>query len=246
MMNALQNKKVLIVGGSSGIGEATTRMLAKEKARLVISSNQEEKDDRLAAELQQEGCEIGVLSGDFTQPDFAIRLFDYAESFFGTPDVIISCAGIQEDNIRLGDIREDVINKIFKVNVTGPYMILQEGVKRLRAVDRYGKIILVGSVCTHYTCKNGIFPIYTASKAALGSLMESTRRQICKEGNKIGFSILCPGTTNTPLVFRNGGMPNKLFMEPEHVASCIVMAASLPDEVSITDMTMINVQQDIW
>jgi NADP-dependent 3-hydroxy acid dehydrogenase YdfG len=76
--------------------------------------------------------------------------------------------------------------------------------------------------------------------------MESTRRQICKPGNKIGFSIVCPGTTNTPLVMRNGGQPSDLFMEPEHVAACIVSAASLPDEVSITDMTMVNVQQDIW
>ena len=245
-MSKIKGKKVLIIGGSSGIGAETTRMLAEEGAEFIISSNREEADRRMVEEIGKKGNFVTSFSGDFTEKDFAKRLFDFAEKTFGVPDIIISCAGIQEDNLRMGNIPGSIIEKIFKVNVTGPYMILQEGVRRLKEADKYGKIILIGSVCTHYTCTDGIFPIYTASKAALVSLVESTRRQICKEGNKIGFTLVCPGTTNTPLVMRNGGQPSDSFMEPEHVASCILAAAMLPNEVSITDMTMINVQQDIW
>lgn len=245
-MSILNGKTVLIIGGSSGIGAETTRLLAKENCRFIISSNNAEADIHMAEEIKAGGGMAEVFSGDFTTPDFAGKLYDYAEKIFGVPDITISCAGIQENNFQLGDISGEVINKVFKVNVTGPYMILQEGVNRLKKADKYGKIILIGSVCTHYTCTNGIFPVYTASKAAIGSLVESARRQICKPGNKIGFTLVCPGTTNTPLVMRNGGEPSELFMEPEHVASCIVAAAMLPNEVSITDMTMINVQQDIW
>lgn len=245
-MGVIEGKKVLIIGGSSGIGAETTRLLANEKVELIISSNNEKADRHMVEEIEGKGVVATSFSGDFTEKDFAKHLFDFAEKTFGVPDIIISCAGIQEDNLCMGDIPESVIEKIFKVNVTGPYMILQESVNRLKKADKYGKVILIGSVCTHYTCTNGIFPVYTASKAALGSLMESARRQICKEGNKIGFTLVCPGTTNTPLVLRTGGKPSDSFMEPEHVARCILAAATLPNEVSITDMTMINVQQDIW
>lgn len=243
-MQSVKGKKVLIFGGSSGIGKATTLQLAAKGATIVVSSNDEKADADLINGLPK--GQATYISRDYTSVDAVKEVFDFAEKQMGIPDIIICSAGIGDNVMEMGNVEPSVLDKVFRVNVAGPYLVLQEGVNRLKKADKYGKILVLGSICSHYTCKNGLSPVYAASKKAIGSLMESTRRQICKEGNKIGLTLVCPGTTNTKLVLGENSEPQNIFMEPEYVAGCIVAAAEMPDEMSITDMEMISVQQDIF
>ena len=245
-MQDLNGKKVLVFGGSSGIGKAVVMRLAEESADIVISSNDEKADKDLTTKLVESGKSAACITGDFTCEDTVVKVCNYAQKDGKIPDIVICSGGVGDHIMEMGNVTPEVMDKVFQTNVTGPYLVLQEAVNRLQKADKYGKILILGSICSHYTCKNGLSPVYAASKAAIGSLMESTRRQICKQGNKIGFTLVCPGTTNTKLVLGEEGEPQQIFMEPDYVAECIIAAAKLPDEMSITDMEMISVQQDIF
>ena len=245
-MKRFEGKKALIFGGSSGIGRATAHSLAREGASVILSSNDREQDERVLAEFKAEGVTAWSITRDYTTEASVREVFNFAEQQTGVPDIIICSGGMGDNVTAMEAVTPRVMETVFRVNITGPYLVLQEGIKRLQDANRYGKIIVLGSICSHYTCKNGLFPVYAASKAAIGSLMESTRRQVCKAGNTIGFSLVCPGTTNTKLVLGETGEPHADFMDVDAVAQSIVAAAAMPQEASITDWEVISVRQDIF
>lgn len=93
-MNMVNDKVVVILGASSGIGEATVRLLADKGAKLVIASRREEKLRELADSL--EGCTVAYKAADVVSYEEVKAVIDMAVELYGRVDVLYNNAGIRE------------------------------------------------------------------------------------------------------------------------------------------------------
>lgn len=89
----LENKVVLITGGSKGIGLACARAFAAEGAKVAIASRSQENLDRARADLAKDGVEVFAVAADLTRPDAARAMTAATEQALGTIDVLVNSAG---------------------------------------------------------------------------------------------------------------------------------------------------------
>ena len=115
-MNTIENKVVVIIGASSGIGAATTRRLANAGAKLVIAARREEKLKELSAELKDKDVLYKVA--DVTKKEDIQAVVDFAVATYGRIDVIYNNAGIMPQG-NLSERDYDTWKQMLDVNIMG-------------------------------------------------------------------------------------------------------------------------------
>ena len=114
-MNEIKNKVVIIMGASSGIGEATAIKLAEQGAKLVIAARREDKISQLAAQL---GENVFYQTADVTKRDQVKAVVDLAMNKFGHIDVLYNNAGIMPQG-NLSELNYDSWEMMLNTNVMG-------------------------------------------------------------------------------------------------------------------------------
>src|SRR5689334_1844204 len=94
MTNPSSRKVIAITGASSGIGEATARLLGSAGAALVLGARRMDRLDRIAGDL--EGVDVVTVATDVTRRDDLDRLVRTAVDSFGRLDVLVNNAGISQ------------------------------------------------------------------------------------------------------------------------------------------------------
>jgi NADP-dependent 3-hydroxy acid dehydrogenase YdfG len=116
MSNGIKNKVVIIAGASSGIGEATTRRLAQDGAKLTIGARREEKLKQLAASLPD--ADITYHVADVTRPEDMESLANSALDKHGRIDAIFNNAGVMP-TANLSEIHRDEWKMMLDINIMG-------------------------------------------------------------------------------------------------------------------------------
>lgn len=93
-MSNIAGKVVVITGASSGIGEATTRLLAQSGASVVLGARRTEKLEALTSAIRSEGGSADYRILDVTKRDQMEELINYVKNTFGQVDVIVNNAGV--------------------------------------------------------------------------------------------------------------------------------------------------------
>ena len=190
----LANKVAIVTGGASGIGEATTRLFAREGARVILVDIQADKGNALARSLREEGC-----SAEFFRADMAVHaeikaMIDHAESGFGRLDVLVNNAGVESPKAEV-DTTEEEYDHIMDVNVKGVFLATKYAVPLMKK-NGGGSIINISSAYG-IIGSNG-FAAYHASKGAVRLLTKSTAVTHAKEG--VRANSIHPGAVDTPLL----------------------------------------------
>lgn len=121
-MSHFQDKVVLVTGGTSGIGLASTELLARHGARVVAMSIQRPEGEALAHRLTAEGLQCVFHYGDVTcEPDVKAAV-DLAVERFGRLDCVHSNAGLLR-NQKIPDITVDDFHALINVNLLGPVLV---------------------------------------------------------------------------------------------------------------------------
>jgi 3-oxoacyl-[acyl-carrier protein] reductase len=188
----LKDKVVVITGSSSGIGKATAELFAKEGAKLVLNSrNNEEGGNKLAAELNKtteaiyEKADVGTREG-------ARRLLDKAIEQFGQIDILINNAGTGKESDFLDESEEEMMTLI-QDNIMSTLFCSQYAIKLMQKNDGIAKILNTSSIRGWEWGGNS--PVYGATKAAVTSLTVSLAR---KYAPNILVNAVAPGFTETP------------------------------------------------
>jgi NAD(P)-dependent dehydrogenase (short-subunit alcohol dehydrogenase family) len=164
----LTDKVALVTGGSRGLGREMVRAFANAGAHVVIASRKFENCQQVADEIMsttdREALPYGCHVGDWGQID---GLVDAAYARFGRVDILVNNAGMSPLYGSLADHSEALYDKVFDVNLKGPFRLMANVGTRM-AAGAGGSIINVSSIAA-VRPNAGVIP-YSAAKAGLNAM----------------------------------------------------------------------------
>jgi len=246
MGNNIEGKVAVITGASSGLGEATARMLSAQGATVVLGARRVERIVALADELVRAGGRALALQTDVTRSAEVQRLVDAAVEKFGRVDVIVNNAGLMPSS-PLERLKIDDWDRMIDVNIKGvlygiaavlPHMQRQKG----------GHIVNVSSVAGHKVRAGTA--VYSATKHAVRVLTEGLRQEV--KPWDIRTTIISPGAVATELpdsitesdVQAGVKAFYQIAVSPDAFARAVVYALSQPDDVDINEILFRPTKQE--
>jgi uncharacterized oxidoreductase len=190
----LEGSKVLVTGGSSGIGLAIAQILAAKGAHVLISGRRQEALETAAQRLRADGGRVDAVAADVTTADGLAATMAAVEGTLGGLDVLVNNAG----GVRAGRLEatsEREIRAMIEVNLVAPILLTRAALPLLRrgghgmVVDVSSAIALVGVP---------FYATYAAAKAGIAHFGEALRRELKSEG--VHVLTAYPGATDTPLM----------------------------------------------
>lgn len=222
-MSTLEDRSVLVVGATGGLGSRIARRLAEHGARLTLLS-------RRGEQLEGLGIAGTPLVADLREPGTAARAVDAAVSARGRLDGVVMASGAVAFGA-VGDLPDDVLVDLFAVNVLGPVRVLQAALPHLVASATAGSapfVVNLSAVVAEQPTAG--MAAYSASKAALTAYDAAAARELRRSGVRVIDAR--PPHTETGLAQRPiaGAAPRlPQGLDPEAVADRVV-AAILDDE----------------
>ncbi|WP_100487261.1 SDR family oxidoreductase [Sporolactobacillus pectinivorans] len=239
----IKNKVVVITGASSGIGEATAKLLAEKGALVVLGARREDKLRALTDEIKRQGGQSVYRVTDVVNPDDSQKLVQLAKDTFGRLDVIFLNAGIMP-NSPLSELKTDEWNKIIDVNLKGVLNGIAAVLPTFKS-QKSGHIITTSSVAGLKSYPAGA--IYGATKWAVRDLMEVLRMESALEGNNIRTATIYPAAINTELLDqitdkKTAGDMEKIYEQygitPDRIANVVAFAINQPEDTNVNEFTI--------
>jgi NADP-dependent 3-hydroxy acid dehydrogenase YdfG len=191
MSDAIQDKVVVITGASSGLGEATVRLLAAKRAKLVIGARRIDRLKALAAELGL-GDQAAVQT-DVSDFDQVKRLVDHAVAIHGRIDVILNNAGLMPHSLlERGQVAD--WDRMIDVNLKGTLYGIGAALPHMTK-QKSGHIINVSSVAGHKVRQTSA--VYAATKTAVRVISEGLRMEMVPHGVRV--TVISPGAVESEL-----------------------------------------------
>lgn len=220
--NRLKDRKIVITGGSRGIGLAMARKFVEEGASVLITGRDA---DVLKAVSQEVGCEYQVL--DLMDIDSFDDFLNNAEKKLGPIDSLVNNAGVSLHEKSFFDITKDTFDIQINTNLRGPLFLTQAFVRRLKERNLSGNILFVSSE-TGFTMD--IRP-YGYTKAAINSMVQGLAYSLAKDGIRV--NAVAPGITATEMtgfsqsdnLYLKKNMTERVYL-PEEVAesACFLLS----------------------
>jgi NADP-dependent 3-hydroxy acid dehydrogenase YdfG len=192
MTQGIKDKVIVIIGASSGLGEAAARRFDQDGARLVLGARRIERLQTLARELSLDNG--SVVQTDVTQHEQVKRLVDHAVQLHGRIDVILNNAGLMPFS-PLERLKVQEWDRTIDVNLKGVLYGIAAALPHMKA-QRSGHIINVSSVAGHKVGPAGV--VYAATKHAVRVISEGLRQEV--KPYNIRSTVISPGMVATELV----------------------------------------------
>ena len=187
-MKGLKGKRVVVTGGTSGIGEATSRRFLDEGARVVALAVGEDEVATAAERIPG----IEALRGDVADPDAVAAAFATVYELLGGIDVLVANAGISIRKPFL-EIEPADWRRVLDVNLTGVFHCAQQAARRMVA-DGGGVILMTAS--TNGLTGHAYYADYNASKAGVILLARTMALELAPT---VRVNAVCPGYVLTPM-----------------------------------------------
>lgn len=238
-MESLKGKVIIVMGASSGIGEASVRKIAGKGGRLVIAARREEKLKEIADSLPD--TDINYLKADVTNYEEVKRVIDYAMEKYGRIDVVFNNAGIMPTG-NLIEARRDEWKQMLDINIMGVLNAIA-AVLPIMEMQKSGHIITTDSVAGHVVYPGSA--VYCGTKFALRAIMEGLRQE--ERENNIKSTLISPGAVRTELykTVQDKAASEALFklqaeagLDSEDVAEAVVYAIETPAHLSVSEVIL--------
>ena len=189
----LSGKIALVTGSSRGIGRAVVERLSREGASVVINYlSSSDTAEEIVATITSDGGTALALQADVSRVEGIRRLFEKTLSHFGRLDILVNNAGIRTTQT-VADIQEDEFDRLFAINVKGPFFTCQQAAHR---ISDGGRIINISSAVTRMMLPG--YSIYAASKAAVDLLTRVLAKEIGER--QVTVNAVSPGPVDTELL----------------------------------------------
>jgi len=232
-VSLLAGHRVLVTGGSRGIGRATALACAAAGAAVAFNYSRDEDDDEARATLaalQETGARVHATQADVADADAVAAMFaGVREALGGPPDVLVNNAAISHDGL-LMMLPDAAWQRVLDVDLTGAARCCRAALRGMIA-GRWGRIVNVASPAAFFG-KEGA-SAYAAAKGGLVALTKSLAREVARY--RITVNAVSPGFVQTRLISEldqtqrqalERQIPLGRFAEPDEVATVIVFLAS--------------------
>ena len=233
-LESLEGKRVLITGGTTGVGRATALMLAAQGCRVFICGRDRQHVADAIDAGRQQGAEIGGLSVDLGKAEGIDSLFQGADGWLGHLDIAILNAGLGAHGV-LTSMSHDECREVVSVNLLSYIACSLEALKRMDG--RGGQIIMTGSMSAAVAEEEA--SVYVATKFGVRGFARSLR----KEANPLGIrvSLIEPGAIGTDMVDETCEQQRAMqeshkMLRAEDVARAIVLVASQPARCDVIEL----------
>ena len=242
------NKVALITGATSGIGEATAKLLAEKDYDLIITGRRADRLASLKAKLEKNTTRVLSLCFDVRNEDEVKKVFKELPESWRKIDVLLNNAGLAAglESIDCGDSND--WNRMIDTNVKGLLYVSYEVAQIMKKNNTGGHIINIGSIAGKEVYPNG--NVYCATKHAVDALSKGMRMDLLKYNIKV--TQINPGAVQTEFSlvrFHNNADRAKAVYEgfealvAKDIAECIWFAVSRPQHVNINDMVVMPAAQ---
>lgn len=245
-MPEIANKVVIITGASSGLGEATARMLADKGARLMLAARREDRLKTLTESINDNGGDARYQVTDVTDKQAVQALADQTRTIFGRIDVLIANAGLMQ-LAPLDKLKIDEWDDMIDINIKGVLYSLGAVLPTMREQES-GHIINLSSVAGHT-----VFPgaaAYCATKYAVKAISEGIRQEA---NGEIRATNISPGAVETELTehitdpdAREGA--DELYsvaIGSDAIARAVTYAIEQPGDVDVNEIIIRPTRQEL-
>ena len=238
----LAGKTAVVTGASSGIGEATARLLAREGCNVVLAARREDRLNALAADLGE-----GALAAptDVTDPAACAALVARTVERFGSMEILVNNAGLGlYGSVAEGDPED--WRKMFDVNVLGVLYVTRAAVRQMLRQGA-GDLVFVSSLAGRRVPRaDGT--VYAATKHAVNAVAEGLRMDVHEKGIRV--INVEPGLVRTEFPESSYPSADEYYAEKEYppleaedVAAAVVYALDQPPRVSVNEILVRPTEQ---
>ena len=221
----LNEKVAIITGGTEGIGAVAGRIFSEAGAKVVLAARDEERGEKVAADLRNRGADVNFVKTDISRVDDVRRLMGKTDSLYGALHILYNNASVfwPADDGQITELREEIWDQVIAINLTGVFLCTKYAIP-LMIRSGGGSIISTAST-------GGILGLgntaYGASKAGTINLMKNVAVQFGNQ--KIRANTIIPSVTETPMVL-------EMFSDPqvrnEWIAATPVGRFGKPEEIA--------------
>jgi 3-oxoacyl-[acyl-carrier protein] reductase len=234
-MQLLQNKTVIITGGSRGIGRVLALRLAHEKMNVVITGRDKKSLAETEKELSGIHSNILAVNADVSVYDDVKKIVKTAIDKFGKIDYLVNNAAIlTHKTVKEFDI--DEWKKVIEVNLFGPFMMSKEVLPHMEKLSETtgGTIINICSTSGKKGYEKG--SAYTASKFALTGFSESLFKEV--RGYNIRVVAVYPSYVETKVMNESDlkVIGKGVYMRAEDVADSVILSMKLPQRAMLKEI----------
>ncbi|ARP95495.1 SDR family oxidoreductase [Bordetella genomosp. 13] len=232
------SKVILVTGASSGIGDATVRMLAARGHRLVIGARRTDRLQALAETLRAEGGQVEYRALDVTSRADVQAFADFALQRHGRIDVIVNNAGVMPLS-PMASLKVDEWDRMIDVNIRGVLHGVAAVLPTMHGQGS-GQIINVSSIGGLYVVPTAA--VYCATKYAVRAISDGLRQ----ENDKLRVTCVYPGVVESELASTITDETaaeamrtyRQIALKPEAIAAAIAHVIDQPADVDTSEIVV--------
>lgn len=235
MLN-VEDKVISITGASSGIGEASAKLLAQNGAKVVLGARRTEKLEKIVEDIRLSGGIAEFKAVDVTARQDMNKFIHFAKEKFDRIDVIFNNAGVMPLSL-MSALKVNEWDKMINVNINGVLNGIAAGLPIMEAQGG-GQFINTASIAAHWVGPTSA--VYSATKYAVWAISDGLRQ----ESKNIRVTIISPGVVETELGSDISDETSKGFLQelrktalmPDAIARAVLYAVAQPDDVDVNEI----------
>jgi NAD(P)-dependent dehydrogenase (short-subunit alcohol dehydrogenase family) len=253
-LNRMDGKVCVIAGSTQGLGAAIAGRFAEAGAEaIVIMGRNRAKGEAVAKQIAAKNKSLFVQA-DLGSVDDCRRVIAKTDKAFGRVDVLVN-AGACTDRGTILDTSPELFDKMFAINVRGPYFLMQEAIKRMIRDGVAGSILNIGSISEH--TGQPFINAYCASKGALATLTRNTAFSVMKNRirvNQLNVGWMASDHERELQLAASGdpdwekkaaaNLPFGRLVDPAEAARAVNFICS--DDAGLMTGSVVNFDQTVW
>lgn len=232
----LKDARVLVTGGTTGIGRAIVKSLAGQGARVVTFGRDRQAIDDALRSFEGLAGEVHGFAADLGTTEGIEAIFREVDATLGGLDILVSNAALGAEPIDAMD--DEAWRYVVDVNLKGAMACTRGALKRLEANgDAGGQIVIVGSISAQIHAPGE--SVYSATKAGLLAFAETLRKEVAERG--IRLSLVEPGTVGTDMQSaspeeQREQIAEQTMLQAEDIAGAVEFIVTRPSRVDVVMM----------
>ncbi|MGQ2985541.1 SDR family oxidoreductase [Flavobacterium sp.] len=230
---SLTGKKIVVTGGTTGIGRASALLLSELGAHvLIVGLNEQHLKDTLQDMYAVAEGEVYDVIADLSTKEGIAKVFSAVDDNFGTPDILINNAALAFGNVEEGSY--DDWQRVINTNLLAYVACCAEAVKRMKDG---GHIVNVGSMSADVREATG--SVYVATKSGIQGFSEALRKEVNEKGIKV--TLIEPGAVDTDMQpqsteEKKQEVKNLKMLAADDIAVSILYCLSQPKRCDVVDL----------